>query len=582
MDRLRDDIAPEVTTLDGLFRFRVERTPEAIAYRQFDSATERWRVWRWRDVGIEVARWRSALDGHGFRAGDRVAIMSPNRVEWVIFDQAALSLGLVTVPLFGGDNVHNCAYILNESASRLIVVGTMAQFRTIKSALAELPRVERMVRVTTAGDEDETGRVTTLQDWLPEPNSVEVAAATEVGHGGDDLATIVYTSGTTGPPKGVMLSHDNILKNVKASYQAVDVTRGDRFVSFLPLSHMFERTAGYYLPILVGAEVVFSRSPMTLLDDFSTFKPTVLISVPRIYEQALGKIKAKLRHSVVKRLLFWLTVIVGRHRAGSFAGRFACRFAWPLVDRLMASRIRALFGGCVRYAISGGAPIPPAVAHTFLALGMPVYQGYGLTETSPVLSVNRPGDNVPESVGLPLPGVEVMIGNDDELLTRSEYVMRGYWEQPDATARAVDESGWFHTGDKARLDTRGRLYIVGRIKDIIVMANGEKVSPVDMEQALLEHPLISQAMVYGEGCPFLIALVVVDANGEMGDVRSIERGAAKLLKRFPGYARIRRFIFVDEPWSVDNGMLTPTLKLKRVAIVAHHRQRIEEVYRETR
>ncbi len=576
MDRLREDIAPSVTTLDGLFRWRVAQTPDATAYHQFDAATERWRSWRWSDVAIEVARWCKALEGHGFHAGDRVAIMSSNCVEWAMFDQAALSLGLVTVPLFGGDSVDNCAHILNESGSRLVVVGTTVQFRTVRGAVSALPCVERVVCMAATGSEDETGRVTTLRDWLPEPDSAVVAEASDAGHGDADLATIVYTSGTTGPPKGVMLSHGNILKNVKASYQAVDVTSGDRFVSFLPLSHMFERTAGYYLPMLVGAEVAFARSPMTLLDDFSTFKPTVLISVPRIYEQVLGKIKAKLRHSLVKRLLFQSAVVVGRHRVGNPV----CRFAWPLFDRLMASRVRGLFGGCVRYAISGGAPMPPVVERVFLSLGLPVYQGYGLTETSPVLSVNRPGDNVPGSVGLPLSGVEVMIGNDDELLTRSGYVMQGYWERPDATRDAIDESGWFHTGDKARIDARGRLYIVGRIKDIIVMANGEKVSPSDIEQALLEQPLISQVMIYGERRPFLIALVVVATDGSTADARSIKRASAKLLKRFPAYARARRFVLFDEPWSVDNGMLTPTLKLKRGAIVARHRQQIEEAYRE--
>ena len=578
MDRLRDDIAPGVTTLDGLFRLRVGWTPEATAYHQFDPASERWRVWRWLDVAVEVARWRRALEGHGFRAGDRVAIMSPNCVEWVMFDQAALSLGLVTVPLFGGDSAHNCAHILNESASRLVVVNTRAQFGTIKSALSELARVERVICMEAAGSEDETGRAMALQDWLPEPGAVEIAEASGAGHDSTDLATIVYTSGTTGLPKGVMLSHGNILRNVKASYQAVDVTSGDRFVSFLPLSHMFERTAGYYLPVLVGAEVAFSRSPVSLPDDLSTFKPTVLISVPRIYEQVLARVKAKLRRLPVKRLLFRLTVIAGRHRAGNPV----CKFVWPLADRLMASRVRGLFGGQVRYAISGGAPIPPRVADVFLALGMPVYQGYGLTETSPVLSVNRPGDNVPASVGLPLPGVEVTIGEDDELLTRSEYVMQGYWERPDATRSAVDEDGWFHTGDKARIDAQGRIYIVGRIKDIIVMANGEKVSPVDVEQVLLEHPPVSQAMVYGEGRPFLIALVVVEENGAKSDARSIRRSSARLLKRLPAYARVRRFIVLDEPWSVDNGMLTPTLKLKRPVIAERHRQRIEEAYRELR
>ena len=576
MDNLKDNIAPAVITLDGLFRFRVARSPEATAYHQFDGETGQWRAWRWLDVAAEVALWRDAFSRQGLRSGDRVAVMLANGIEWVIFDQAALSLGLVTVPLFSGDNARNCKHILHESDSRLIVAGTGAQLGKIESILAELPSVERVVCTGSTKGGDNTGKVTFLQDWLPKPDKTEPAIPEDIEHAGDDLATVVYTSGTTGLPKGVMLTHANILKNAKASYQVINVSPDDRFVSFLPLSHMFERTAGYYLPMLVGAEVAFARSPTTLIDDFSKFKPTVLISVPRIYEQVLSRIREKLRRSVAKRALFHLSIIVGRRRTDNRM----CRFAWPLIDRVMASRVRALFGGCVRYAVSGGAPMPPAVARIFLALGMPVYQGYGLTETSPVLSVNRPGDNVPESIGLPLPGVEVMIGDDDELLTRSQYVMRGYWKRSDASDRVIDENGWFHTGDKARIDVAGRLYIIGRIKDIIVMANGEKVPPDDIEQSLLDNSLISQVMIYGEGRPFLIALIVVDANNKTVDASQIKRSSTTLLKRFPAYARVRRFIIVDEPWSVENGTLTPTLKMKRKVIAARYQERIEEVYQE--
>ena len=573
--------ASEATTLDGLFRLRVERTPQATAYHQFDAASGAWRAWRWGEVAGEVERWKSAFQQGAPSPGDRVAVMLPNCVEWVFFDQAALSLGLVTVPLFSEDNAKNCAHVLRDSGARLVVVGNERQAAKIRSVLDELPTLEQVVCLADVKELDEDKRFIALDDWLSRAGEAVPVAG---GHTGGDLATIVYTSGTTGPPKGVMLTHANVLKNTQASSQVADVDAGDVLVSFLPLSHMFERTAGYYLTALVGAEVAFARSVATLMEDVARFKPTVLISVPRIYEQVFNKIEAKLSASPLRRALFNLAVAVGRRRESDLLRRFA----WPALDRATAARVRGIFGGRVRYAISGGAPMPPAVARTFLALGVPVCQGYGLTETSPVLSVNLPENNVPESIGFPLPGVEVRIGTDDELLTRGEYVMRGYWNLPEVTRRAIDEDGWFHTGDKARADADGRLYIVGRIKEIIVLGNGEKVPPADVEQALLEDPLVSQVMVYGEGRPFLVACVVADPerlreykDGESAAV-ALRRRSSKRLENFPAYARVRRFIFVEEPWSVDNGMLTPTLKMKRSVIAGRCLDRIEEVYRSFR
>ena len=577
MSAFPDAADREADTLDGMFRRRVARTPRAIAYHQFDAEHGDWRAWRWSEVADEAARWRGAFAHHALEPGDRVAVMAPNGVGWVIFDQAALGLGLVTVPLFNEDNARNCAHVLRDSSARVVVAGGRRQLAKIESVLDELPGVELVVCMTDLAAADKTGRITDLRDWLPD----RAALPSAPGHASDSIATIVYTSGTTGAPKGVILTHANVLGNACASSRVFDVNSSDVLVSFLPLSHMFERTAGYYLPMLAGAEVAFARSVTTLVEDIAKFRPTVLISVPRIYEQVFAKIKAKLRRSPLRHVLFKLAVATGERRSRNVL----CGALWPVFDRMVAARIRAIFGGRVRHAISGGAPMPPGIAHALLALGVPVYQGYGLTETSPVLSANVPGDNVAESIGKPLPGVEITVGDDDELLTRGEYVMRGYWNRPDATRRAIDADGWFHTGDKVRIDSDGRLYVVGRLKEIIVMSNGEKVPPVDIEQALLEDPLVSQVMVHGEGRPFLVACVVADlermreCKDEKSAAADLRRRSAKLLERFPAYARVRRFIFVDEPWSIDNGMLTPTLKMKRAVIAGHCRGRIEEIYR---
>ena len=570
-----------VTTLDGLFRWRLAQTSQGIAYHQFDAVSETWRAWRWVEVAEEIERWRCAFGQHALSPGERVAVMAGNGIEWVAFDQAALSMGLVTVPLFSEDNAHNCAHILRDAGVRVAVVGNARQLAKIKSVLDELSALEQLVCSANLEVQDKDERVTDLRDWLSRAVSPPLPLAT---HTGDDLATIVYTSGTTGPPKGVMLTHANILKNTQASDQVVDISAGDVLVSFLPLSHMFERTAGYYLPMLASAEIVFARSVVTLMEDIAKFRPTVLISVPRIYEQLFSKLEAKLRRSLLSYILFKLAVAIGHRRKRSPI----YRALWPVLDRAVAVRIRAIFGGRVRYAISGGAPMPPAIARALLALGVPICQGYGLTETSPVLSVNLPDDNVPESIGKPVPGVEVAIGDDDELITRSDYVMQGYWNLPDETSDVIDADGWFHTGDKVRRDEAGRLYIIGRIKEIIVMANGEKVPPADMEHALLRDPLISQVMVYGEARPFLIACVVADPE-QMRAYKDAEsaatalvRRAKKLLYKFPAYARVRRFILVEESWSIENGMLTPTLKMKRKAVAERYREQIDKAYRGVR
>jgi long-chain acyl-CoA synthetase len=419
----------------------------------------------------------------------------------------------------------------------------------------------------------------------------------------DALATIVYTSGTTGRPKGVMLSHTNILSNTEASSRCADLYTDDLLLSFLPLSHMFERTGGYYLPMMGGAAVAYSRSIQLLADDLAAVKPTVLMSVPRIYERVYARIQGQLKgKSPFARRLFRLAIDVGWQRFERRQGRAPWNWRlllWPLLERLVARKILERLGGRMRIAICGGAALPPGVARLFIGLGLDVLQGYGLTESSPVIAVNRVDDNVPASIGRPLPGVEVEIGDNDELLARGPNVMLGYWNNAQATAAVLDAEGWLHTGDKARFDEAGHLYIVGRIKDIIVMGNGEKVPPNDMEQAIALDPIFEQVMVIGEGRPFLSALVVLSREHagdllqhcghsvkQLGDAvrdpcveKAVLRRIAEQVREFPGYARVRQVVISETIWSVDNGLLTPTLKMKRQQIEGRFEQDIERLYK---
>ncbi|HEY9149953.1 MAG TPA: long-chain fatty acid--CoA ligase [Gammaproteobacteria bacterium] len=589
----------EAGTLAGLFRERVQRTPSAVAYHQYDVAKQAWVGSTWREVATEVARWQQALLKEGLQPGDRVAIMLRNCREWVVCDQACAGLGLVSVPLYTDDRPDNVAYILQEANVKLLVVEGRLQWRRLLELRERLDGLQRIVSVHTidADDKPDDDRLDALSDWLfglqGELQAREAAP--------DELATIVYTSGTTGRPKGVMLSHRNLLFNAHASSLCADFNEDDLFLSFLPLSHTLERTGGYYLPMLVGAQVAYARSVQSLADDLCQLRPTVLISVPRIYERVYGRIQAGLKEkSSLARRLFALTVAVGWRRFERGQGRARWSPAlllWPLLHRLVAIKVLARLGGRLRYAVCGGAPLPPPIARFFIGLGLPVFHGYGMTESSPVISVNRPDDNIPASIGTPLPGVEVRIGEQDELLTRSPAVMLGYWNNPEATSAAIDAEGWLHSGDKARMDEAGHLYITGRIKEIIVLGNGEKVPPADMEMAIALDPLFDQVIVLGEGRSCLAALLVLNpeewsALAEELDVdprsekdlnsRFVEKAlrarVSRQLKEFPGYAQVRRLIPTLEPWTVEDGLMTPTLKMKRERILKQFAPRIEALY----
>jgi long-chain acyl-CoA synthetase len=397
-----------------------------------------------------------------------------------------------------------------------------------------------------------------------------------------------------------MLSHRNILLNTEAAFDIVKMYPGDTLLSFLPLSHTFERTVGYYIPMKMGATIAFARSIPQLAEDLLSIRPTLLISVPRIYERVYNKIQSGLvEKPAIAAKLFNLAVDTGwrrfLHRQGR--GRWEPSFLlWPLLDRLVAAKIMARLGGRMRLAASGGAPLPPSIARVFIGLGLNLIQGYGLTETSPIISGNPSDDNDPASVGVALSNVEVRIGENDELLTRGPCVMLGYWNDPEATRAMIDPDGWLHTGDQARIENK-HIYITGRLKEIIVLANGEKVPPADMEMAIALDPLFEQVMIIGDNRPYLTAVLVLNPEQWENLARSLRLDpedhatlnsaaveqaiCAKLAERlsdFPGYAQVRRAASTLEAWTVDNGLITPTLKLRRNQIEKRFAAAIDRMY----
>ncbi|WP_018141683.1 long-chain fatty acid--CoA ligase [Thioalkalivibrio sp. ALJ7] len=587
----------QAPTLPTLFRTRVSMSPDAPAYRHFDATDETWKQTTWNEMATMVDRWQAALAHEGFKPGERVAMMLGNSREWVAFDQAATELGLVTVPLYTDDRPDNVAYIIGQTQARLLLLGESAHSRRLSEHFGNMPSLKRIVCLGDTEGEPEGERVMSIETWLErgEPERVQHPDLDP-----DGLATIVFTSGTTGRPKGVMLSHRNILDNACACATAGPLSDADRFLSFLPLSHMLERTAGYYMPMLIGAEVAFARSIQGLGEDLMSVQPTVLISVPRIYERVHGRIQAGLKQkSAIGRGLFKATVGIGWRRFEYQQGRASWSLGfllWPLLERIVAKKVLDRLGGKLRFAVCGGAPLPPPIARFFIGLGLPVLHGYGMTESSPVVSVNTPDDNLPASIGKTLPGIEVKIGEMDELLTRSSCVMLGYWKNEEATSSTIDEDRWLHSGDQAQIDDDGHIFITGRLKDILVLTNGEKVPPADMEMAIALDALFDQVMVVGDGHSFLTALVVPEPEAwatfaedqglDPSTAGRLPRAAERaLLQRiqyqlrdFPGYAKIRHVHVVHEPWSVDNGMLTPTMKLKRPVIAQHYANAIEAMY----
>jgi long-chain acyl-CoA synthetase len=596
MNALQDDVITpqQAGTLHGLFVERARRSPDKVAYHYFQQND--WRDITWREMLGEVARWQAALAGLQLQRGDRVAIMLRNCPYWMMFDQAAMSLGLVVVPLYTVDRPDNVAYIANDADVKVLLFETDEQWQALRTVRDQLGGVKRFVSIDRLRDSAEP-RLKCMDEFLPKTAQLQPAQPCQM----TDLASIIYTSGTTGKPKGVMLSHANMLINAHACLGFFLVNENDTFLSFLPLSHTFERTVGYYLSVMAGAKVAFARSVAQLSGDLHIIRPTILISVPRIYERIYGVISAKLEESSsLKRKLFNLAVEIGWARFLHQQGRGtwqASFLLWPVLQKLVAQKVLDHLGGRLRVALSGGAALSPEISRVFIGLGLPVIQGYGLTETSPVISGNHLENNYPDSVGQPIRDVQVKLGEQNALLVKGPNVMMGYWNNPEATKAIIDADGWLNTGDVVRISETGHIYITGRIKEIIVMSNGEKIPPSDMELAILNDPLFDQVMIIGEARPYLVALVVLNAEAwknfarevgvraDMPEAMTDSRVEGKVLKRialdlrgFPGYANVRRVLLMQEPWTMEDGLLTPTLKLKRNKVAEQFAVQIKQLY----
>ena len=540
----------------------------------------------WAQAADRVTRLAGGLIALGIEPGDRVALISENRPEWVIADLAIVSAGAVTVPAYVSNTVDDHRHILGKSGARAAIVSTAALAQRLLPAAAQVPAVRHVIAMEPVDGTVANVPVRAWNDMLAASADGEIDRRV-AALSADDTACLIYTSGTGGVPKGVMQSHRNIIGNCRGAHRLLEMLGLDDevFLSFLPLSHSYEHTAGMFFPISIGAEIYFAEGAETLAHNLLEARPTIMTAVPRLYETMHQRIRRGIeRERGLKRRLFERAVAIGRKRLAGRNLSFGERLIDPALDRLVRGKVRARFGGRLKAMISGGAPLNPEIGAFFVALGVELLQGYGQTEAAPVICCNPPGRIKIDSVGPPVDGVEIRIAEDGEILVKGDNVMPGYWNDPEATARTLQD-GWLHTGDIGGLDADGYLRITDRKRDFIKNSGGEMISPARVEGALTLMPEIAQAMVFGDQRPYLVAVLVPDpeyaaawAAGRDLPVeltalardpdfhRTLGDVVARVNEGLAAAERVRRFLIAEEPFSLANAQLTPTLKIRRHAI----------------
>ncbi|MDJ0665519.1 MAG: long-chain fatty acid--CoA ligase [Acidimicrobiia bacterium] len=542
----------------------------------------------------------SGLLGLGLQHGDRVALFSQNRPEWAIADFATLSVGAVTVPIYATNTADQVAYILNQSGSRLVFVGEDDQAATVASIRDRCPQLEYVVVLAGKGDPDRLMFAELRQEGRSAERAAELRARRNALRS-DDLASIIYTSGTTGEPKGVMLSHTNFAHQLAAIDEFFDVGPDDRSLCFLPLSHVYERTWSYYV-FSRGARNYYLSNPRAVVDYLPEVRPTAMVSVPRLYEKVYAGVmsRAESASRLRRRLFDWALDVGGRYARTLEAGEtpaLGLRLSHRVADRLVLSKIREVVGGPKNFFSAGGAPLSATIEEFFLAAGLLVCQGYGLTETSPMVTCNSPGKYRFGTVGHPVPGCEIRIADDGEVLVRGANVMQGYYDNPEATA-AVLRDGWLHTGDVGHIDEDGFLAITDRLKDIIITSGGKNIAPQRIETAIGRDHFIEQIAAIGDRRKFVSALVVpaFDVLEGWANENGIEYGSRRELVAHPevialyrrridlqstdlaGFESVKAFTLLEREFSQDGSEITPTQKIRRRIVEKSFAAEIEAMY----
>jgi long-chain acyl-CoA synthetase len=553
-----------------------------------------------------VENFSRGLAAIGVKRGDHIAIISENRPEWVVADLGMIRLGAVNISIFPTLTPKQIEFILNDAGVKYAIVSNQLQLGKVLSILPATPAIRKIILLAEDAP-PEDGHVIAYSRLMamgidhargdPAPAREE-----EVPAKPDDLLTIIYTSGTTGNPKGVMLTHRNLVSNIKSSAECILFTEGDILLSYLPLSHSYERMAGYYTAMACGATIAYAENVDTIRENLMEVRPTVITTVPRLIERLYSRLLAQveLQSTLRRRLFRWAIDSGTRYGAARKEGRSALGLTLQraAADRLVFRNIRERMGGRMRFFVSGAAALPRELGEFFETVGVQIIEGYGMTESSPVISVNRLDDYKFGTVGKPIPGVEVMIAQDGEILVRGPNVMKGYWQNERASCEAVDPAGWLHTGDIGRIDGDGFLTITDRKKHLFVTSGGKNIAPQPIENLFLQSRLISQFVLIGDGRMFLSALIVPDFAEIKGYARSMNIGfkngeelsqtpeirlvfeneIKRIQKDLANYERVRKFTILSEPLTIENGEVTPTLKVRRKIVEEKFKPVIDRMY----
>jgi long-chain acyl-CoA synthetase len=564
-----------------------------------------WQPTSWAEAAASVSALSRALRAAGIDAGDRVMLVSENRPEWGLADLAIMAAGAITVPAYTTNTVDDHIHIISDSTPKVAIVSSERLAERLLPAIRSAGGIGTVVTIEGAGGESGGIRVVNWRDFIREGEARPDDVAEVVARGSrTDTSCLIYTSGTGGAPKGVMLSHGAILCNCMGAYHLFNDARlleldKETFLSFLPLSHSYEHTAGLHFPITIGADIYYAESVDRLAANMGETHPTIMTAVPRLYESMHQRIMAGIeRKGGLSEKLFRKAVALGikRYEGGAAALSLCERVQDRLLEKLVRAKVAGRFGGRLKAFVSGGAPLNYDIGVFFLSLGVRLLQGYGQTETAPVVSANPPRKIKIDTVGPAFPGVDVKIAEDGEILIRGELTMQGYWAAPDLTAETLID-GWVHTGDIGELDADGYIRITDRKKDIIVNSGGDNVSPQRVEGALVFEPELNQAMVHGDRRPHLVAVLVPDAefiaswaaeNGRDTDLAALADSEAfherlreaieRANTRLSQIEQVRRFIVATEPFTTENGLMTPSLKIRRHEIRKIYGERLEALY----
>ncbi|MEC9152813.1 MAG: long-chain fatty acid--CoA ligase [Pseudomonadota bacterium] len=578
-----------IRNLPAMFFDRAQRRGDdtCLAAKTGDT----WETLSWRTASDQVSALSRGLRDLGINPGDRVVIVAENRPEWAIADLAIMTAGAISVPAYTTNTPDDHFHILSDSGAKLAIVSTKALAERLMPAVQRSHETSTVIAVDADITEVDGTHLVSWADTLNAGRALSDDVADRIDAiNRKDASCIIYTSGTGGTPKGVVLSHGAILCNCKGAYDLLRelsdfVEDGERFLSFLPLSHSYEHTAGLHFALSIGAEIYYAQSIDRLVSNMAETAPTIMTAVPRLYEAIHGRIINGVQQAGgLKEKMFMKAVELGRIRYENPTSlSFGQRALDGLLDKLVRTKVADRFGGRLKAFVSGGAPLNPEIGTFFLALGVRILQGYGQTESAPVISCNPVNGVRIHTVGPALTGVTVKIAKDGEILVQGELLMDGYWNNPDATAEVLVD-GWLHTGDIGMLDEDGYIQITDRKKDIIVNTGGDNISPQRVEGMLTIEPEIGQAMVFGDRRPHLVALLVVDeefaktVSNEEELRTKLSDAVAMVNKKLSMIERIRRFTVADEAFTTDNEMMTPSMKIRRHVITAKYGEALEALY----